>query len=364
MPGLRRLSLRRVVAGAAACTWLAVGLIAAFHYVHSYAVYRGFPVPKTPKGIPTGGLKNVSFYSPAIGRTSHYLIYLPPGYKRGVEHGKRYPVFYLLHGYPGKAPVFIDAGAINVADDVLSHEHKIPPTILVMPTGKNGILGADTEWANTPSGRWEDYVIDVVHNVDSRFATYPDRQHRGITGDSEGAYSAVNIALHHLDLFSVVESWGGYFSEVPASGVFAHAGPAVVRANSPMLYVSSLAPKIRKLGLRAWLYQGRFDSQNPGHLVTFGQKLNKAGASVHIGFYPGGHDWGVWRQQTPHMLLVAGRWFEQRPRGRASFASTGKSLTVAQLRAINARKRAKCLALPSSAHFTKKCRRYRAAAGL
>jgi len=34
------------------CGWLAVGLLAAFHYVHSYALYRGFPVPKPATKAP------------------------------------------------------------------------------------------------------------------------------------------------------------------------------------------------------------------------------------------------------------------------------------------------------------------------
>jgi hypothetical protein len=25
---------------------------------------------------------------------------------------------------------------------------------------------------------------------------------------------------------------------------------------------------------------------------------------------PGGHDWALWRAQTPHMLAVADRWFD------------------------------------------------------
>jgi S-formylglutathione hydrolase FrmB len=298
-----------------------------------------------------------------VGR-SHYLVYLPPGYDKGAAGGKRYPVLYLLHGYPGKMSSFINAGAINVADNVQIARHEIPPTILVMPAGKGGFLGSDTEWANTPSGRWEDYVVDVVHDVDQRFATRASRQYRGIAGLSEGAYGAVNIALHHLGIFSVVESWGGYFGQFPPTGVFANAGTAAVRANSPAQYVSSLAPTIRKLGLRVWLYQGRTDTMNPAHVTAFSEALNRAGADVRLGFYPGGHDWGLFRAQTPHMMLAAGRWFEQRPGGPASFAHTGRALSKAALVRIVAKRHAQCLALPPSAHIKRACRIYRRAHGL
>jgi hypothetical protein len=205
------------------------------------------------------------------------------------------------------------------------------------------------------------YVTDVVHDVDHRFATIPDRRHRGLAGDSEGAYGAVNIALHDLGLFSVLESWGGYFTQTP-TGVFKGASAATLAANSPAAYVASLAPRIRRLGLRAWLYQGRTDPANPALVRDFGVALHRAGADVRLGFFPGGHDWGLFRTQTPHMLAAAGRWFSQRPGGRTRFAHTGRALSTATLHGILARRRARCLALPANAkHMKGWCRGYRRA---
>ena len=44
----------------------------------------------------------------------------------------------------------------------------------------------------------ENYVLDVVRNVDHRFATHPQPPGRGIAGLSEGAFGALNISLHNL----------------------------------------------------------------------------------------------------------------------------------------------------------------------
>jgi S-formylglutathione hydrolase FrmB len=230
--------------------------------------------------------------------------------------------------------------------------------IIVMPGGKSGVLGADTEWANTPSGNWMSYVTDVVHDVDRHFATIPNRQHRGIAGDSEGAYGAVNIALHELGLFSVIESWGGYFTQTPTA-VFRGATQAQLRANSPADYVDSLAPEIRRLGLRAWLYQGRTDAADPAALRSFAGQLYAAGAHVKLGFFPGGHDWGLYRAKLPLMLTAAGRWFEHPP-GRAGFSATGRSLPLAQLHRIQAARHRRCLALRPGQPMAGACRRYRA----
>lgn len=306
---------RRWLAALLAVAWLVLGGAGAYAYVHRYALYRGFPTPRTPAGIPRGTVRDVRFWSPAVHRTSRYLVYLPPGYAAAAAGGRRFPVLYLLHGYPGKARVFLDVDAVHVDADVLIARGRMPPALLVMPAGAEGVLHGDSEWANTPSGRWMDFVLDVVRDVDHRFATRADRQHRGIAGASEGAYGALNIALRHLDLFSVIQSWGGYFWQ-QRTGPFRGASPDQLRANSPGAYVGALAPEIRRRGLRAWLLQGRSDRADPRLLVSFGAKLRRAGAEVREGFFAGGHDWGLFRRQTPRMLVAAGRWFRQRPSGR------------------------------------------------
>ena len=318
--------------------WLAIGAAGAYHYLDRYVVYRGFPIPTTPAGIPRGVVRDVTFRSAAVGETSHYSVYLPPGY----GNGKRYPVLYLLHGFPGKSSVFLNAGAVQVVANILIAHHRLPPVILVMPAGHEGILHGDTEWANTPSGRWEDFVVDVVHDVDSRFATLADRQHRGIAGDSEGAYGAANITLHHPGLFSVMESWSGYFVQEP-TGPFTNATAAALRANSPAQYLPSVANKLRRLPVRAWLYQGAADSHSASGLRAFGAQLAKTGADVHVGFFPGGHDWGLWRAQMPRMLTAAGRWFSERPSSAARLQSSGHSLPASVIRRLKARRHHYCL---------------------
>ena len=312
--------MRRHPAGPAAIAaiatvWLALGIAGAVAYVHRYAIYRGFPVPATPAGIPRGTIDTISFHSPATGADSRYMVYLPPGYARAAARGRRFPVLYLLHGYPGKMPVFVNVGAVNVASDVALAKHEMKPEILVMPAGKHGTLGADTEWADTPSGNWMSYIGDVVRDVDHRFATIPDRRDRGIAGDSLGGYGAMNVGLHDLRDFSVIESWGGYFTQTP-TGVFAGATKAALAAASPAAYVHTLAPEIRRLGLRSWIFQGRTDSADPRLMLDFAAQLHAAGAAVNVGFFPGGHDWGLFRAQAPRMLIAASRWFGQSPRTR------------------------------------------------
>ena len=343
MPAARRPTWR-LAAVAIAIAWIVVGVVAAYTYGHRYSLYRGFPSPVTPKGVPRGEVRDVRFHSQALGGEHRYIVYLPPRYASEAARGRRFPVLYLLHGDPGKPQIFLRAGALEVQENVLLHSRRIRPMIVVMPAGRTGTFaGSGTEWANAQAGRWEDYVLDVAGDVDRRFATVRDRQGRGIGGLSEGGFGALNITLHHLGEFSVAESWSGYFNET-RSGPFSNASAAAIRANSPAKYVPAIAAQIRRLGYRAWIYQGTLDSNSQFHIRHMSAELHAAAAEVHYGFFPGGHDWGLWRAQLPRMLIAASDWFATPPRkGAGALSSVGRAGSAAAIRRYDVARRRKCL---------------------
>lgn len=359
------MTVRKGLLGLLIAAWLAGGLGGAYGYVSRYMTYRGFATPATPAGVPTGTVRMVSFHTRVVSHGARYVVYLPPHYAQEAARGRRFPVLYLLHGFPGIDTVFVDVGRVHVVENVLLHRHRMRPMIIVMPAGGQGILHGDTEWANTRAGRWENFILSVVGDVDHRFATIRDRQHRGIGGDSEGGYGAVNVGLHHLNLFSVIQGWSGYYTQTPTA-VFAGASPEELRANSPAEYVSSLAPAIHRLGLRAWLYQGRTEPTDPALVRSFAAQLHAAGAEVRLGFFPGKHDWGLFRREIPRMLTSASRWFAQRPTRGKGFSATGSSLSVAQLQRIQQHRRARCIAMRPrrGVHMSRFCRRVRRRRGL
>ena len=146
-------------------------------------------------------------------------------------------------------------------------------------------------------------MIDVLHDVDHRFATLARRQDRVIAGCSAGAYGAVNVALHHLSDFGSVQSWSGYFLQTK-SGVFAHASHAALAYNSPLDYTRQLRSTLATYPLRASMIVGRGDpaysQQQP--MVRL---LRLEGARVQYHVYPGGHGWGVWIPHLNEMLDMA-----------------------------------------------------------
>lgn len=286
-----------------------LGLYGVAVYGHNYYQFRGFPPPKTPKGIPAGRYVHVKFFSRALGQERSYLIYLPAGYSAAARAGRRFPVYYFLHGSPGWPSLVFNAARLGVAFDELLHQHKIRPFLMVGPDGRNGTFASDTEWANTRHGRYDSYVIDVVHAVDSRWSTIRNRRARLISGNSEGAYAALNLSLRHLTTFGNVESWSGYVHPQAKKPPFAGEPLAVVAANDPSLRLAQVAGTVRRMGLRANLYIGKLDHDAP-QVAAYAAQLRAAGARVTFSLVPGGHNWRVWRDHAPAMLEWASRAFQ------------------------------------------------------
>jgi len=262
------------------------------------------PVVSPIHAVP-GQLQRVYFYSRALHRIADYLVYLPPDYT--ASH--RLPVFYGLHGMPGRPLAFTVDAHIEPRLAQLIAEYRVPPMILVFPDGRiDGVTATDSEWANTPSGDFQSYVGNVVHDVDHRFAALPYRQDRAIAGLSAGAYGAANVGLHDLSLFGVIQVWSGYFIETH-NGVFASASRATMIANSPLDYVGAMRAQLRRYPLRAFLYVGR-DDPFASQLLPMVRAMTAAGAHVGWAIYPGGHSWNVWSGHLDQMLIMAGYDFE------------------------------------------------------
>lgn len=284
---------------------LLAGSYGSYAYLHDYDLYRGFPKPTEPAGIPHGRLEQVGFHSRALGERRSYLIYLPPGYRRAVRRGRRFPVLYLLHAPVGQGRNYVQAGGLDVRVDKLLARRAMPPFITVIPLA-HAPFGTDHEWADTASGRYEDFVLDTVHAVESRWATARGRDARMLAGLSAGAYGAVNITLHHLREFGSFESWSGYFIQ-DRTDAFKGASPALLARNSPSLFLPRVASQVRALGLHADLYQGTGDDVPVSQMNAFAGQLRADGARVRTAAYAGKHNWTLWRARFDAMLVYAGR---------------------------------------------------------
>jgi enterochelin esterase-like enzyme len=288
-------------------TFIAVGFVGVDRYGTNYWLYRGFPPPRDPAFVTQGGsVEHITIASNALGgRSQEVYVYLPPEY--ASHPTKRYPVLYLLHGFPGRPLAFLLTVRMGVVEDTLVAKHQAQPLILVMPFGSTGTF-TDKEWANgqRSSEGWRTFVSrDVVHAIDASYRTIASRAGRGIGGLSEGGYGAVNIALHAPTEFSVVESWSGYEAAVHNHSIFGRQLAGLAQ-NTPLDRLRVVASTLRRLHTYFWFYTGRDDPL--GHENrAFASELTAAGVPHTYLEVRGGHNWALWRGMAWRAYLAAAR---------------------------------------------------------
>jgi enterochelin esterase-like enzyme len=300
----RWLALVTVVAGAA---FLAVGFVGVDQYGRNYWLYRGFPPPHDPSFVRArGSIQHIKVQSAALGgRSQDVYVYLPPGY---AQHpARRYPVLYLLHGFPGRPLAFILTVRMGVVEDELVAKRQAQPLILVMPFGSTGTF-TDKEWANGVGSAegWGTFVSrDVVHAIDARYRTIPTRRGRAIGGLSEGGYGAINLAMQHPREFSVVQSWSGYERAASNHSIFGRSLTGLQR-NSPLDRLRPDARLLRRLHTYFWIYTGTDDSLRQQN-EQFARALAKAHIAHRYLELAGGHNWALWRGMAWRSYLTAAK---------------------------------------------------------
>jgi enterochelin esterase-like enzyme len=294
-----------VAAAGALLLFLAVGLMGLYRYLDAYWLYRGFPPPRDPGFVrQAGSLQTIHVPSAAIGgRSQQVVVYLPPGYAQSTT--QRYPVLYLLHGFPGDPAGFVRTVRVGVVEDTLLAKHQMRPMIIVMPFGSTGIF-TDKEWANgIHAGEgWETFLArDVVNAVDARYRTLRSGAGRALGGLSEGGYASLNIGLHHPAEFHVLESWSGYQKADNVKSIFG-GRQALLAANSPLLTLPRVAPELRREGAYVWFYTGRQDGLKKQN-ARFAAELARLRVKHLFFLVDGGHNWALWRGNAWQAIEVA-----------------------------------------------------------
>jgi S-formylglutathione hydrolase FrmB len=243
---------------------------------------------------------DAGFRSAAIGGRLHFEVYLPAGY--GTS-SRRYPVVYVLHGLPSSAAAYTSLRFVERASDSVGRR-----AILVVPQGARA-GESDPEYVDHgPSDRWATAIAtELPRIVDARYRTIRSRAGRALIGISAGGYGAMQLALHHLDEFSVVESWSGYFHPTDPTGTTTldlGSAESNERAN-----VHRVLPTVRR-ELRASrtfiaFYVGRSDSRFYAENETLNQELSEAGIPHVFRAYPGRHDQTLWQRYAAPWLELA-----------------------------------------------------------
>ena len=278
---------------------LALGSSELFIYSPDVGLHTS-PQTQNGQNMPTHGtVLQENMVSQALGGQSKpFLVYLPPTYNTPQGRNRRYPTLYLLHGSPGNYRDWITAGKADQSADTLIDLKKIPELIMVMPDGNGQI--SPSEWGNSydQSQMMETFVaIDLVKYVDQKFRTIAQPADRAIGGLSMGGFGAMNIAVHHPDVFGTVISLGGYYrAEGSVWGNNAH----YIRQNSPIDVLPN-DQQARKLHI----FLGGATQDEPYYTDTmeFAHELDSFSIPYHLDVQKGYHSWQIWQVQLYHALL-------------------------------------------------------------
>jgi hypothetical protein len=251
---------------------------------------------------------NIADPANAVPSGQHFVV-LPPGYFDPTNANRRYPVVYLLHGYPFGGPNdWLTSGDTPGTLQALQNARLISPMIVVSPDMTAGQPSKDWECLNVPDGpQLETYLVNtVIPAIDERFRTVAYRSGRALGGMSGGGFGALNIGLHHVDEFSVLAIALPYDDLNDSIGVLG-GNQAAIRADTPRQYI----PTMRFTGpVATMLAVGSGAPTDVGTAGRIADSLHRRGqeAVVHIerGF---NHTWHTARAALPYLLVFADQHF-------------------------------------------------------
>ena len=162
--------------------------------------------------VPHGTVRRMWYNSPTLGMDRRLTVYTPAGYETS---GKRYPVFYLLHGMGGDENAWSELGRTAQILDNLIAQGKAKPMIVVMTNGNAALEAAPGESSlgfaapnmnlpKTMEGSFETAFPDVVKFIDKTYRTQANKKGRAIAGLSMGGFHSMHISKQYPDMFDYV----------------------------------------------------------------------------------------------------------------------------------------------------------------
>ena len=242
--------------------------------------------------VPHGTVSKVWYDSPSLGMDRRLTIYTPAGYETS---GKRYPVFYLLHGMGGDENAWSELGRATQILDNLIAQGKAEPMIVVMTNGNAALEAAPGEsslgWEKQPTfqlpktmeGSFEMHFPEVVKFVDNHYRTKANKKNRAIAGLSMGGFHSLHISKQYPDMFNYV-------------GLFSAAIMLSKNATSPVYedMEGKLATQFAKKPALYWIAIGKTDFLYKAN-VEYRKLLDEKGYPYEYFENDDGHIWRNWR---------------------------------------------------------------------
>ncbi len=241
--------------------------------------------------VPHGTVSKVWYNSPTLGMDRRLTVYTPAGYETS---GKRYPVFYLLHGMGGDENAWSELGrAAQILDNLIA-QGKAEPMIVVMTNGNAALQAApgesslgfaapDMNLPKTMEGSFETHFPEVVKFIDKNYRTVKNKKSRAIAGLSMGGFHSMHISKQYPDMFDYV-------------GLFSAAIMPDKKVKSPIYddLEAKLKTQFDKKPALYWIAIGNTDFLFKAN-EEYRKMLDEKGYKYTYYETPEGHIWKNWR---------------------------------------------------------------------
>jgi S-formylglutathione hydrolase FrmB len=247
-----------------------------------------------------------------MGRGMPFRVILPDGYSLPGNASKRLPVVYLLHGLTGHFSNWTDKTKIAQH----ANEHGL---IVVTPEGDDGWY---TDSSAKPNDKYESYIVkELIPEVDKKFRTIADRDHRAIAGLSMGGYGSIKFGLKYPEMFVVAGSFSGALGAasitektIPGAigrsidAIFGVVGSDTRKSNDIFDLVRSSTPEKVKAFPFLYLDCGTEDFlfENNRDFIDL---LVEKKVPHEFRQLPGAHNWTYWNAQVEEFLELAAKRF-------------------------------------------------------
>lgn len=254
-------------------------------------------------------VQNAKFASKLMAREMPYRVIVPTSYTDPKKSGDRYPVLYLLHGLFGHFDNWTDKA--KVAEYAGNYDF-----IIVTPEGGDGWY---TDSATVQNDKYESYIVkELIPEIDKKFRTVPNREHRAIAGLSMGGYGAIKFGLKYPEMFSLVGGFSGAL-DGPLRGqdhknwrpsimsVFGGDDSQIRKDNDVYRLVRNVT--VESVNRLPFIYLdcGTEDVVNFQNNRDFAGLLLEKKIPHEYRELPGAHTWTFWDEQVQEFLRVAER---------------------------------------------------------
>ena len=186
-----------------------------------------------------------------------------------MEPERAYPVVYLIPGLGGGPANWFQAGAHEVADDLIL-SGQVPPFLIV----------STESTSSDPQGKI--IVTELRPFIENEYRVLKERPYRAIAGASLGGIGTYRIVLQHPDLFAT-------------AGLF---GSGIVGGEEALLQ-SWLEDMLPEEWPRVFFNVGEQDPLMLAQAQDMIAILDEAGISSTSVFGPGDHSFAYWISNLP-----------------------------------------------------------------